>query len=435
MRAASRPVTLALFLASSLALLPASAEEKAKDEGDTTLVTSVTEGLRVKTKDGSIDVHVGGRFQEHFRTIFDRPDSRTVPDSFFVRAARVQIDGTFFKDYGFMVQGDFPSSSTGPSPTLQAGYVEWKRFEGFRLTFGQFKAPASQDRLISRLYSDFVEDDVLTRFVPGYETGVMASGKLAGGRLGYQVAVTNGRSHLDNQGRSRADDNDGKEIVARLTLQPWAKSDGSAVQSLRFGVYGSSTSVDEVAISGSSVNAFDISTPELAVLMLDPDAGFLDGRRTRAGGELSWAVGPVGIKAEYLLREDEMSDGEGLAAEVPTKAWYGSVTWLVTGEKKKPEARVVPDRPLLKDGGAGAIELALRLSGGEIGSEIGDIVTLEGQAREVQAVTFGVNWWLARNLRLSVNGVKEDYGTPIDFGEGRTDDSLTGALVRFQIDF
>lgn len=347
----------------------------------------------------------------------------------------MQVDGAFYKDYGFIVQADFPSSSTGPSPTLQAGYIEWKRFDGFHLTFGQFKAPASQDRLISRLYSDFVEDDILTRFVPGYEIGVMASGKVGGGRLGYQVATTNGRSHLDNQGRSRTDDSDAKELVARLFVAPWAKDDRSAGQNLRFGVYGSTTSVDKVAISGSSVNTFDIVTPELGVTMLDPDDGLLDGRRTRLGEELSWAVGPVGIKAEYLKRRDEMSDGAGLTVDVPIEAFYGSVTWLVTGEKKKPEARVVPEHPFLKDGGAGAIELALRVSGGEIGTEIGRIVDLEGQARELRAYTLGVNWWLARNLRVSADVVREEYGTPIDFSNGRSDDSLTGALVRFQIDF
>jgi len=128
------------------------------------LTGSLTDGLRFKTADGNIDLHVGGRFQEHYRTTFDRPDaSRTTIDTFFVRAARLKVDGTFFKDYGFQVEGDFPSSATGPSPTLQATFVEWKKLKELRLMFGQFKAPMSQERLRSRLFSDFVEDSPLVR--------------------------------------------------------------------------------------------------------------------------------------------------------------------------------------------------------------------------------------------------------------------------------
>jgi phosphate-selective porin OprO/OprP len=390
---------------------------------------SPADGLRVKTADGNVDLHVGGRFQEHLRAVLDRPDaSRTAQDTFFVKAARLKVDGTFFQDYGFQVEGDFPSSSTGPTPTLQASFVEWKRFKEFRLMFGQFKAPISQERLRSALFSDFIENTALTRFVPGYEIGVQAWGQVD--LLGYQVAVINGRSHLDSQGRSRNDDNDEKELVARLTASP--------LKGLRFGVAGSVAEVDDVAATGAAVTTFDVATYELGVTFFDPGAPAavvnLDGRRTRFSAEASWAVGPVCLRAEYLLRTDEMNIGT-VEEDVDTKAWSGTLTWILTGEEKSPETRITPAKNFL-EGGWGAVELAARIAGAEIGDEIEDLgVSLAGQSNEVLSATFGVNWWLTRNLRISANVIREDYKDDITFGGGRMEDVLTGFLARFQIDF
>jgi len=406
-------------------------KERKNDVGIT-----LADGLRAKSADGQHEVHVGGRFQEHYRQVFDRPDaSRTNPDTFFIRAARVQVDGTFFKDFGFMVQGDFPSSTTGPTPTVQAAYLEWKRLTEIRVTAGQFKAPASQDRLVSRLFGDFVEDSPLTRFVPGYDIGLMVHGRLFDGIFGYQAAVVNGRSHLDNQGRSRHDDNDEKEAVVRLTLSPWAPDKESPIRQFRFGVYGSITDTDDVAISGAGVTTFDISTPELGVTFLDPNAGFLDGRRSRIGLELSLAWGPLAFRAEYLLRSDEMVNG-ALEEDVDSTAWYVAVTWIVTGETKLVESRITPAKPFDLAGGWGAVELVLRFSHAEVDDSIEDIgVSLAVQSNEVSIITFGVNWWLQRNVRVSANVVREDYHDEITFGGGRTEDTLLGILFRFQIDF
>ena len=90
-----------------------------KKEGE--ISGSLADGLRFKNEDGSIDIHVGGRFQEHYRSTFNRPNStRTTPDTFFVRAARIKVDGTFYREFGFQVELDIPSSATGPSPTARS---------------------------------------------------------------------------------------------------------------------------------------------------------------------------------------------------------------------------------------------------------------------------------------------------------------------------
>lgn len=388
-----------------------------------------SDGLRVTSPDGNLDVHVGGRVQEHVRVVLDRPDaSRTSPDTFILRAARLKIDGTFYKDYGFQVEADFPSSSTGPSPTLQSSFVEWKRWKELRVLLGQFKAPMSQERLRSSLYSEFIEDSPLVRFVPGYDIGAQVHGQVD--VVGYQVAVVNGRSHLNNAGRSRHDDNDEKELVARLTVAP--------LPGFRLGVAASLTDVDDVPITGAAVTTFDLASAELGVTFFDPGAAgtaALDGRRTRLSAELSWAVGPFSLRGEVLRRVDEMRAG-ALEEDIETNAWSASASWILTGEEKNPESRIVPARPFDAEGGWGAVELAARVAGAELGDEIEELgVPLAGQSNEILSFTVGVNWWLARNVRVSANAVREDYKDEIDFGGGRREDVLTGFLARFQIDF
>jgi phosphate-selective porin len=122
--------------------------------------------------------------------------------------------------------------------------------------------------------------------------------------------------------------------------------------------------------------------------------------------------------------------------DVPIRAWYGTATCILTGEDKVVESRIIPARPFDGEGGWGAVELAFRVAGGEIDDDIQNVAgSLIGQSREVTSVTAGVNWWATRNVRISANVVREDYHDDIDFGSGRTEDSRTGFLMRFQIDF
>jgi len=437
--------------------------KKSSKQGESGVTGSLTDGLRFRNAGGDIDIHVGGRFQEHYRDTFNRPNSnRTSPDNFFIRAARVKVDGTFFKDYGFQVELDIPNPSpgvapaaltAGPAATAQAVFVEWKRFKELRLMFGQFKAPMSQERLRSRLFSDFVEDSMLTRFVPGYDIGIQAYGLIEDGLLGYQLAVTNGRSHLDNAGRERNDDNDTKELVGRITVSPFVSDKESILKGLRVGFAGSYTRVETVPISivatatatANSPTNFDLVTPELGVSMIDPtsnvgagEAISFDGRRSRLNAEISYAIGPVCARAEYLVRRDiVVNTTAGLRENVPTTAWSATVTWIVTSEEKKPETRIVPTHPFDLQGGWGAVELALRVADARVSNRLGDVnVNLTGNALEVTSYSAGVNWWLTPNVRFSADFVREDYHGKINFGAaGGLHGTLNGFLARMQIDF
>lgn len=405
------------------------------------LTASLSEGLRFRTADGAVELHIGGRLLEHVRAVFHQPEDspRLAPDTFLLRSGRIRLDGVFFSQYAFQVDADFASSVNGAAATLQNAYVEWRKFEAFRLQAGQFKVPIGQERLRSQLFSDFVENAPLTRFVPGYDIGLMAYGRLASGALDYQAALVHGRSHLDNAGRMRRDDNDEKELAARAAFSPWAPNkDAFFLKGLRIALAGTWTEVEEVPITGPGIANFDISTYELGILYFDPDAAgpvSLDGRRTRLGAELSWAVGPACLRAEMLLRRDEWIGPSG-HEEVPLRGGSISLSWVLTGEERDPDSRIAPRLALGEDGGWGALELAARLARAEIGDDVDNVgIVLAGNALGVTSTSFGLNWWPARNVRVSLNIVRERFDEPLDLGSGGTEGTFAGFLGRFQIDF
>jgi phosphate-selective porin OprO and OprP len=182
------------------------------------------DGIRFKAKDGSFEGRLGGRFLAHYRDVFDRPQEtvgaptmRNVPDTIFVRQARIDLEGTIMKDWGFKVQVDFGSGlynqSSGAAPsnvtgTLRDGFVEWKKLKEFQIRFGQWLVPLSQEDYSSSRFIDFAERSVMNRLHPGRELSLMFSGTILENSLDWYALVTNGQGTLNDGGRNINDSND-----------------------------------------------------------------------------------------------------------------------------------------------------------------------------------------------------------------------------------
>lgn len=410
-------------------------EELKKGRGEADLDVSFTDGLHFRSHDGAFDIHVGGRFIEEYRHIFSRPDaSRTSPNTFFVREAFLQADGTLYRDFGFHVAGDFASSSGGPTASLDEGYFEWKKYPEFTLRFGQYRQPSGQESLTHLLFLDCIERSMLNRFVPNQDLGIMAYGEFNRGLLTYQLSVANGRSQPNAQARSTNDNNDEKEVLLRLTTMPWPDQPDTAMGGLRLGAYGSIADVDDVPMDPQ----FDLISTELSVTFLDSTTGFLNGRQWRAGAELAYVIGPASLRGEVLLRRDRINDAADTVEEsMTTRAWYGQVTMVLFGADKILDTRLSPERPLdLGAGDWGALEAVVRVAGARVGrrefTAVGN--SLAGQSNSLLAVTVGLNWVPVKNVRFSGDAIYEDYRDRIDFGNGVHRSALYGLLFRFQID-
>jgi phosphate-selective porin len=142
---------------------------------------------------------------------------------------------------------------------------------------------------------------------------------------------------------------------------------------------------------------------------------YVKGRRTRVGTELTFTPGPVGIEAEWM-RAWEQRKGQGLGdtdlSDLITTGYYASVSWLLTGEEKADFNR--PRRSLFA-GGPGAIEAAVRYE--TLGFESAEKVGPPFRNPRAEHIfensdivwTLGVNWFLNRWVRITGNGIREEF--------------------------
>lgn len=394
---------------------------------------SLKDGVHFRSADGNFDIILGGYVGIHWRVFANRPDDtvRTSPDTWYIRQARPELSGFIYKDFDFRVQLDFPTGPAAISGTLQDCYAGWRHFPGFSLRVGQFKEPFGQEQTTPDRFLDFDERSEADKFTPARDLGIEAYGTFGKGLLTYEVGYFNG------QGRAAADTNRGKEEAGRLRVQPFAGSDDDFIlKGLRFGVAGTIANVQQ-----GSVAAFTSNTAYLNVNYLTTAAvatNVLDGVRSRWGGELSWNYGPVGVRGEAWRRADSVDTATSSRRTVYTDAWSAQASWLLTGEKKPVEGRVVPTTPFDPDTGAwGALEAAARIDRVHLDSDLFSlgIAAAAGNANVVTGYSFGVNWYLTRNIRISPNAYWEVADDPIAFAGGRTDRHFFGGILRFQLEF
>ena len=386
---------------------------------------SANNGLKFKTADGNFEGAIGGRIYFIYRHVFERADGGgSLPDTFAVDTARIQFDGTFFKEYFYRVE--LEHAKTG-SVNLKDGYIGWKGLDDVAFQFGQMKEPFSQEETCSSRFIDFAERSILNRIVPAHDIGAMAKGPLFDKVIEWELGLFNGGSR-NSAGRNVNDVNDEKDIAARVRATPFRSSDNDWLKQLRIGLAYGIGDVDTTAIG-------DITTGDLSGLTVLDFTGNEDGMRTRMGLELSWLMGPMSLRAEYVIHNQEVVTAAG-DGDFDIKGYYVQFTYLLTGENKPLENRVVPKNNFsVKNGTWGAWELAARLAGLDAsdGESAGAIAA--GTNQKVQEITFGVNWWMTPNVRLMLNYemFKFDEDIPQAGADPISDQSIF--YTRLQIDF
>lgn len=394
---------------------------------------SLRDGVHFKSADGNFDIILGGYTGIHWRVFAHRPNdnARTSPDTWYVRQARPELSGFIYKDFDFRVQLDFPTGPAAINGTIQDCYVGWRHFPEFSLRLGQFKEPFGQEQTTPDRFVDFAERSEGDRFTPQRDLGIGAYGTFGGGLVTYEVGYFNG------QGRAVLDTNKGKEEAGRLRFQPFARSDDSfLLKNLRIGVAGTIGSVQKGAVSAFTSNTAYLNVNYLTTAAVATNV--LDGTRARWGAELTWNYGPLGIRGEAWRRADSVDTAASPRRTVYTDAWNAQVSWLLTGEKKPIEGRVLPLKSFDPDSGDwGAVEVALRVDRVHLDSDLFTlgIAPAAGNANVVTGHSFGVNWYLTRNIRISPNLFWEVADDPIAFAGGRTDRHFFGGILRFQLEF
>lgn len=200
-------------------------------------------------------------------------------------------------------------------------------------------------------------------------------------------------------------------MAARAVVAPFASAPSSVLDDFEVGAAFTTSRLPEgfPALRGRTALDAAFFSPQL----------WVRGRRQRVGLQLRWRPGPFSIEAEHIRVTDERRgegiDGTDLSPFLST-GWYVGVTWAVTGERKA-AGLDAPRRPLFR-GGAGAVELALRVERLAFGSVAHhDVLPPSPRATAVlgnsdRAETFGASWYLNRWVKLQANLIRETIADP-----------------------
>ncbi|SPE43195.1 phosphate-specific outer membrane porin OprP or pyrophosphate-specific outer membrane porin OprO family protein [Candidatus Sulfopaludibacter sp. SbA3] len=393
------------------------AAEKAKT---TATVTADITGFTIRSPRGNFLLKIGADLQVDSRTIVSE-GSGTVTDSIVLRRIRPTFSGTVFQYVDYFFRPDFGMGST----IIYDAYVELKYFSHFKVRAGKFKPPVGLERLQSDDDTSLVERGLPTLLVPSRDIGYQISGDIVNRRVNYAVGVFNGVP--DNSLGDTAVSNH-RDYTARLFLTPF-QPDENALSGLGFGMGSSFGSVDGQAMP--SYKTFDQNA------FLPFASGVTEaGHRSRLAPGAYYYLGPAGLFTEYGLTEEGLQKGT-VRRDVAFRAWQVAGSYILTGEKKTflsptPKKNFDP-----ANHGWGAIELALRV--GEFSAEQGlynyGFASATTAARRAHEVVGGVNWYLNRLVRFSVDYGRTNFLGGATLAAGGNRPTEKAVIVRFQINF
>ena len=134
------------------------------------------------------------------------------------------------------------------------------------------------------------------------------------------------------------------------------------------------------------------------------------GKHWRFVPQANWYWGPLGVYGEYAVSSQKIrrdaktaTATTGSFSIIRNNAWQASATYILTGEPNSFEG-VNPRAPFSPaNGGWGAWELVGRVGQLSIDDELFASVGAGGSARKASSWGAGVNWYLNRNVRLSLD--------------------------------
>ena len=368
------------------------------------------DGLRFTSEDKSVEVLVGGFFQNDWTWQTAEDELRAVvgeefPDGTEFRRARLSVAGTFRETTEFKAEYEFARGEAGLRDVF-VGLRKLPVLGGVRV--GHYKEPFSLEQLTSDRFLPFLERSLADVFAPARNTGIMihdsrSRATWAAGYFREADGFGNGSGGGDSHG------------TARVTFLPWdGAEDGSRL--LHVGVAGSlrNPAGDTITIA---------ARPETNLAPRVVSTGAIDAtEEILLGAEAAVVWGAASVQGEFM----QASFDAELAGDPVFMGSYALASFFLTGEHRNYSRRsgvfdrLRPDSPFGgEDGGPGAWEIVARWSFLDLNDE-------NVAGGEVTDLTAGLNWYINSNFRLMNNFVHsdvEDAGT------------YDGFSTRFQCDF
>ena len=381
-------------------------------------VSADTSGFKIQSGDGDYLLKIGADLQVDNRS-FLGDGSSALPDTIVLRRARPTFSGTVYKYFDFMFRPDFGLGQV----VIYDAYLNYTYFSSANLTVGKFKPPVGLERLQTDDDTNFIERGLPTLLVPSRDIGFQLSGNLLDRRVYYAAGVFNG---VPDNGLSDSAASDHRDFAGRIFLTPFLPATGNPLSGLGFGVGASDGSVSNIALPAyKSVGQNTFVTFESGVAS--------SGHRTRLAPQAYYYLGPFGLLSEYTLTEEGFQKTT-VRRDIALRAWQVQATYILTGEHKS-FTSPTPKRSFdPRNGGWGAVELAARV--GDFAAERGvysyGLMDPTKSARRAHEWTGGVNWYLNRLLRVSLDYGRTSFEGGAVNGNRPTEKVI---LTRFQINF
>ena len=386
-------------------------ETAAAKARETPFVTAGKDGFSIRSADGSHQLKLNGFVQGDGR-FFLEDEQKPATNTFLIRRAFLNFEGTVHRDYVFRIQSDFGGGKT----TLQDAYLDARFASKFQLLVGKTKVPFLLERLQSATDRRFVELAFPNSLSPNRDIGAFVHGDLGKGVLSYAAGVFSG---LPDGDTSDGDTNDDKDAVARIFAHPFKNTGIEPLGGFGFGIaatYGN----QEGSISSSkktftsNLPSYKTSGQQTFFSYLDstgePSKDFsadnnvrADGIRTRFSPQAYYYWGPFGLLGEYVRTSQEVRKKNDVA-RLTNSAWQAAAYYVVTGEKNS-FRHIAPSKPFnLSNGQFGALELVARYSELRVdGDAFPKFADPAKSASRAKAWAAGVNWYLNAKVRIQAD--------------------------------
>lgn len=318
-------------------------------------------------------------------------------DTFEIRRLRAGIDGQW-RGVRFEFTID-PRDLDGTF--VKDAYVEF-RPGSYEIRLGQFKPPSTRDYGTSARRLDFLERSALGRALTAQrDIGVALHGDI-GQKFDYDVGFFAG----DNNGSTRRSDLTG---AGRLEWEP--------EPNLVLAVYGSEghlTAVDtdpENGLEGRLSSGYRFF-----------ESVYVQGRRTRLGGDVEWSPGPWQFTVEALRVRDERREQGVDIDDLPSVVGNGASLTARWGFAARRDVAVRYEYVGLDDVGPDTDMASVRPRAADL------------RARAAQAVTLGGSWGITRWARLMGNAGVEWFSDPRTAPKAGADRGYWTLGTRLQIE-
>ena len=377
-------------------------EETDAAKGLQPIIGAGPDGFFLQSADKSYQIRFRGYVQAdaHFFTSGDNANSNPTND-FYLYRVRPIVEGTVAEYFDFKIMPDFGQGKV----VLQDAFLNMHYWPLAQVQVGKFKEPFGLERLQSATSLTFINRAYPTQLSPNRDVGGMLSGQWGDGLATYQLGVFDG---VPDYGSTDADNNDGKDVAARLFFQPFRNSTWEPLQGLGLGF---ATTVGEENGTPASYQ-----TQGLQTFFKYASTVEMSGTRYRLSPQAYWYWGPFGLMFEWVESSTELRNEKGPRPPInpanvraDNTAWQIAASYVLTGENASYGSSyggIVPREPFAPAKGTwGAFQVAARFSELDVDNAVFDdgFASLRDSAKTAREATIGLNWYLNRFVKWQIN--------------------------------